>query len=259
MSHHRMHDSEPQLVFSRDPHSNEFRESISGWFLRGHPLTINYDPTRIVPPDKPYRFGDPAQPIIAHLQFREGSPVQNLTLESWIGTPGFTPDTTAQRSPKLHGVVPIPEDADWVTIWISFHPTGGPVLYDSSFGRNFRFRFYQEELTVIQSDIIPNPASNLGTLKIQVSTDPCVQRVLVRYRILTDPIPATATQIGLHKVKTATPTAAAIWETPETLVPADRVVSYDLVYFADDRPFKDNNQGQSYLAVDPEKRLKHPV
>ena len=249
MSNHRDHDSEPHLVFTRD-----FHETISGWFLRGHPLTISYDPARIVPPGDDYRFGDRSRPIVAHVRFRRGGPVFDIALEAWVGTPDYI-ITTPDRAPKLQGQIAIPEDAEWVTVWVTYQRPDGHVLYDSSFGRNFRFRFYHEELEVLQSDVLHGPGSPLGKLVVRVATTPDVQRVVLRYRVLADPLPPDATRVDMRRTGAPDVHGRSVWETAGVAVPADRAISYDFVYFADDRPFKDNNQGQFFLAVDPAKRL----
>jgi hypothetical protein len=79
--------------------------------------------------------------------------------------------------------------------------------------------------------------------------------VLLRYRVLTDPMPSSATEVDLRRTDKRDAEGRTVWETRDVPVPADRVVAYDFVYFADGRPFKDNNQGQFFLAVDPAKRL----
>jgi hypothetical protein len=248
MSQHRDHDSEPQLVFKRN-----FHESGSGWFLPGHPLTISYDPARIVPPGDDYRFGDPSRPIVAHVRFHEGGPVFDVPLTSWSGTPDYV-STNPERAPKLKGQIEIPKDADWVEVWVTYQRPDGAVLYDSSFGRNFRFRFYHRELEVLQSDVLHDPGAPLGKLVVRVATTPNVERVMLRYRVLTDPLPPQPTNVNLQKTATPDTQGRTVWETRDVAVPPDRVVAYDFVYFVDGRPFKDNNQGQSFLAVDPAKR-----
>ncbi|MDB5313823.1 MAG: hypothetical protein JWO38_8025 [Gemmataceae bacterium] len=255
--HHHDTENEPQLSFTRNPATNEFREGVTGWFLRGHPLTISYDPTRVVPPGDDYRFGDPARPVVAHVQFREDGPVTAVRLESWIGTPTTAAPTSAGRAPKLQGRIDIPDDAEWVTVWVTYTRPDGTTLYDSSFGRNFRFRFYHDELAVLRSDVVPKPGSGGGRLAVRVATDPAVERVVVRYRVLTDPPPPAPTSVDLRRTGEDDPEGRTIWEAPDVAVPADRVTAFDFVYFAADRPFKDNNQGQFFLAVDPAKRLDH--
>jgi hypothetical protein len=255
MTNHRDQDSEPQIVFAHDPVSHEFRESLWGWFLPGHPLTISYDPTRIVPPDDPYDFGDPSRPIVAHVQFKDGGPISDLPLKSWIGAPTNMPTASAVRAPKLKSQIEIPKDADWVTIWVSYKRPDGTVLYDSSFGRNFRFRFYHHEVAVLQADVLHEKGSPLGRLVVRIAADPTVERIVLRYRVLMDPLPPAATQIDLKRSDGLDKDGRVIWETPHAAVPAERVVAFDFVYFADARPFKDNNQGKFFLAVDPAKRL----
>jgi hypothetical protein len=246
---HRDHDSEPQLIFTRD-----FHESISGWFLPEHLLTISYDPARIIPPGDNYRFGDPSWPVLAHFRFHEGDPPIEVALTTWTGTPDYN-SSDPIRAHKLKGQIEIPKDAEWVEVWVICHQPDGRMLYDSSFGRNFRFRFYHRELEVLQSDVLHDPGAPLGSLKVCVATKPNIDRVLLRYRVLTDPLSPEPTSVDLKKTAAADTQGRTVWETRDVAVPPDRVVAYDFVYFADSRPFKDNNQGQSFLAVDPAKRL----
>lgn len=88
-----------------------------------------------------------------------------------------------------------------------------------------------------------------------MSTHPAVDRVLLRYRALTDPLPPAPVQVDLRRSDTPDVEGRTVWETHDVTVPAGRVVAFDFIYFADDRRFKDNNQGQFFLAMDPAKRL----
>jgi hypothetical protein len=167
--------------------------------------------------------------------------------------------TTAPLAPKLNERIDIPDDADCVTGWIPCERPSGETLYDSSFGRNFRFRFCHDELRVLQSDVLHDAGSPLGRLVVRVATNAQVERVLLRYQVLTDPLAPSATQVELRRSDGADAQGHTSWETPDVRVPADRVVAYDFVYFTEGRPFKDKNQGKSFLAVDPAKRLPPAV
>src|SRR5271165_361058 len=157
MSHHVEHDTSPELIFTRD-----FREYIRGRFRPGLTATIRYDPYRVVPPDDGYRFGDPERPVVVHLQCKESGPVIDVTLGSPAGIPDCIPSADYERSPKLHGEVVIPGDAAWVSVWFTYHGAGGRVFYDSNFGKNFRLRFYRDEIEVLQTDVIDDPGQPLG-------------------------------------------------------------------------------------------------
>lgn len=249
MSHHVEHDTSPELIFTRD-----FREYIRGRFRPGLTATIRYDPYRVVPPGDGYRFGDPERPVVAHLQCKESGPVIDVTLGSPAGIPDCIPSADYESAPKLRGEVVIPGDAAWVSVWFTYHGAGGRVFYDSNFGKNFRLRFYRDEIEVLQTDVIDDPGQPLGRFVCRVAANRCVQRVIARYRVVNQQPVAPDTSVDLQHTGESDEHGHPIWETHDVIVPKDAVIAYDLVYFADDRAFKDNNQGNYFLACDPRKR-----
>jgi hypothetical protein len=154
----------------------------------------------------------------------------------------------------LRGEVWIPGDAAWVSVWFTYHGASGRVLYDSNFGRNYRLRFYRTEIEVLQTDVHDAPGQSLGRLVCRVATDRCVQRVIARYRVVNRQPIAPDAAVDLRRTGESDEHGHPIWETHDVLVPKDAVVAYDLVYFADGRAFKDDNQGNYFLACDPRKR-----
>ena len=208
----------------------------------------------MVPPDDGYRFGDPERPVVVHLQCKESGPVIDVTLGSPAGIPDCIPSADYERSPKLHGEVVIPGDAAWVSVWFTYHGAGGRVFYDSNFGKNFRLRFYRDEIEVLQTDVIDDPGQPLGRFICRVAANRCVQRVIARYRVVNQRPVAPDTSVDLQHTGESDEHGHPIWETHDVIVPKDAVIAYDLVYFADDRAFKDNNQGNYFLACDPRKR-----
>jgi len=249
MSHHVEHPTSAELIFTRD-----FREYIRGRFQPGLTATIRYDPFRVVPPDDGYRLGDPERPVIAHLQCKEHGPVMDVTLGSPAGIPDCIPAAEYDRAPKLRGEVVIPGDADWVSVWFSYKGAGGRVYHDSNFGKNFRLRFYRDELEVLQTDVIDDPGQTQARFVCRVAASSCVQRLIARYRVVNRQPVAPDTSVDLRRTGELDDHGHSIWETHDVLVPKGAVVAYDLVYFADDRAFKNDNQGNYFLACDPRKR-----
>lgn len=235
-----------QIIFTRD-----FREIIRGDFRPGATVTILYDPYRIAPPGDNYRFGDPGRPILAHLQFNEGGPVIDVTLVSRIGIPDHIPKWTERRVPMLSGGVTIPDDADWVTIWFSF-TGGGHEVYDSNWGKNYRLRFYRDEIKILESTVRNLPDKPLNEFACRISADPGVEWVKARYRVLNVRPESPVTVVDLHRTGKSDEDGNSIWETQDVLVPNEAVVAYDVIYFADGHPFKDDNQGAYFLACLPE-------
>jgi Family of unknown function (DUF6209) len=245
MSQHKQVHTRTQLVFTRD-----FREFIRGEFWPGVTATIRYDPFRVVPPGDDYRFGDPARPVVAHLRFREGGPVTDVTLVSRIGVPDCIPNRTDQHAPLLEGDVTIPEGAHWVEIWFSY--TGGGLIYDSNWGKNFRLRFYRGEIEVLETTVHDVPDEPLDVFVCRVATA-AAERVIVRYRIVNAQPAPPAAAVELHRTDQMDEHGHTIWETRGVSVPDEAVLAYDVVYYADGRPFKDDNQGAFFLACHPQK------
>jgi Family of unknown function (DUF6209) len=246
MSQHIEPSSRTQIVFTRD-----FREFIRGGFRPGASVTVRYDPYRIVPPGDNYSFGDPGRPILAHLQFNEGGPVTDVALVSHTGIHDHVTDWKARRVPMLSGEVTIPDDADWVTIWFSF-TSGGRQVYDSNHGKNFRLRFYRDEFKILESTIRNLPDKPLNEFVCRVAVDPGVEWVKARYRVMNVGPESPVTVVDLHRTGKSDTDGNSIWETHDVLVPNEAVVAYDIVYFADGHPFKDDNQGAYFLACLPE-------
>ena len=128
------------------------------------------------------------------------------------------------------------------------------MLYDSNFGKNFRLRFYRHEIEVLQTDVRDAVGQPMGRFVCRVATDRCVERVIARYRIVNRQPVAPDNSVDLRPTGESDEHGHPIWETHDVLVPKDAVVAYDLIYFAGDRPFKDDNQGNWFLACDPRKR-----
>jgi hypothetical protein len=245
MSQHVEPASRPEIVFTRD-----FRENIHGGFHPGASVTISYDPYRVVPPGDNYRFGDPARPVVGHLQFTEGGQVTDLVLVSHSGMLDHVSDWKDRRVPMLHANITIPDRADWLTIWFSFS-SGGREVYDSNWGKNYRFRFYRDELKIIASTVRELPGKPLNEFACRLSVDPGVEWVKARYRVTNAGPESPQIVVDLRRTGEIDDAGNTIWETHGVLVPNNAVVAYDVIYFADGHPFKDNNQGAYFLACRP--------
>jgi hypothetical protein len=245
MSQHIEPASKTQIMFTRD-----FREFIRGGFRPGAQVTIRYDPYRIVPPGDNYQFGDPSRPVVAHLQFNEGGPVTDLVLVSHSGMHEYVTDWKARHVPMLSAHITVPDGADWVTIWFSF-TSGGRQVYDSNWGKNYRLRFYRDELKIVESTIRELADKPLNEFVCRVAVDPSVQWVKARYRITNLGPKSPVTVVDLRRTDKSDEAGHIVWETHDVFVPNESVVAYDLVYFADGNPFKDDNQGAYFLACLP--------
>ena len=235
------------MTFTRD-----FREFIRGAFWPDVEATIRYDPYRVVPPGDGYHFGDPARPVVAHLQFNEGGPVTDITLVSLIGESSHISAWTERRVPMLHGELTIPEDADWVTIWFSYMSSTGRKIYDSNWGKNYRLRFYREEIKILDSFVRNQAAMPLNEFVCRIAAGHDVDRVIARYRIVNVKPETPVTSVDLHRTDLVDKDGLAIWETRGVFVPNDAVIAYDIIYFVAGRPFKDDNEGAFFLACLPE-------
>ncbi len=239
------------MIFTRN-----FREEIRGAFRAGSTALIRFDPFRVVPPHDDYKFGDPARPVEAHLRYKENAPFQATRLVSWVGEPDHIPQMAVIRAPKLLGDADIPADADWVEVYFTYQDAGGRIYYDSNWGKNYRFRFYQIEIHVIDSTIVVQPSRPLNEFLATVAAAPVVDRLIARYRILNSPTPLAETAVDLVRTEKLDEHGHVIWTTQGVQVPNQAVVVYDLIYYAEGRPFRDDNQGRYFVAALPDVRKK---
>src|SRR5512147_3256369 len=105
-----------QITFTAD-----FHELLEGDLRPGEPVTLRYDPRRIVPAGDPYIFGSPQHPINAFAQFRDEGPVSQEVLTSPAGIvaePKY--DISGSRGSMLAATITVPDDAQRVIIWFSY-------------------------------------------------------------------------------------------------------------------------------------------
>ena len=236
----------PHLVFTED-----FHQLLRGRLEPGANVTIAYDPDRIVKPEDNYTFGDPARPIVAHLQFKPGGPVTDLPPASPAGVLEHAPTTVTGLGPMLKGVFETPEDAEWVMVWFSFDGAGGAVRWDSNNGANTLFRFQQEDIKLLEAAVVTAEGAPLSYFTCRVETDGHVEAVTARYRVTNGPTPPDCPEAPLQRAGEETE-GQVIWELKGAPVPQGSVVAFDLLYYVGGRRFKDNNQGQYYVAGEPE-------
>jgi hypothetical protein len=236
----------PNLVFTSD-----FHQLVRGRLARGVNCTIAYDPRRSASPES-YRFGSSDVTFTAHVQTRTGGPVQEVPLVSHAGTMDYVPTTRAGIGPMLAGSFHIPEDAEWITIWVACKSPDGRVWYDSNYGANYTFRFTREDLELRGAEVRPGPGGAIDYLWCSVAASSEVDRVIMRYRVVnTREQTQDEVERELQRTSQTDKEGHIVWETPEITVPHDAVVAFDLVYFVGGDRFKDDNRGHYYLAAKP--------
>lgn len=235
----------PHLVFTED-----FHQLLRGRLEPGSTVNISYDPDRIVKPEDDYTFGDPARPVVAHLQFKTGGAVTDLTLASPAGVLEYAPTTVTGQGPMLTGAFEVPADAEWVMVWLSFEGAGGAVRWDSNDGANTVFRFQQEDFRLLEAAVVNGGGAPLSYFTCRVEADEGVEAITARYRVTNNPATPDYPEAPLQRTEEGAG-GRVVWELKGAPVPQGSVVAFDLLYYVGGRRFKDNNQGRYFIAGEP--------
>lgn len=233
-----------QITFTSD-----FHELLTGDLRPGWPVTLRYDPRRIVPADDPYVFGDPKRPINAHILFREGGPVSIQALTSQVGLltqPNY--DISGQGS-MLTATFPVPGDAQRVVIWFSFLASSGNMLSDNDKGANFCFRFPSFDVHILEATVVSDPATSKSSFALSIAVMDAVEDVAVRFRIVGEA--EDKQEVKLHKTDQKDQEGRAIWSVSEVTVPFRSTVQFKVFYWIGGTRYKDDNGGRYYLAPQP--------
>lgn len=230
-----------RLVFTRD-----FHELRRGRLEQRADCTIAYDPGRIIPEAEPYHFGDPERPIVAHLRFRAGGPVADLVLRSRVGMHHHVPLTSKGEGALLTGTSQIPDDAQWIEVWFTYLCTDRTTRYDSDYGRNYTFRFLHD-VRLLEAEIVDSPSVPTATLNCRAATTAEVEAVTFRYHITNQPrvkeVERAMQSVGTHAE------GSRVWELNGDPVPTGAVLAFDFIYYVAGIRYKDDNEGQYYIAA----------
>jgi hypothetical protein len=235
-----------RLIFTLD-----FHELLKGDLEPGNLCTLAYAPNRIVPDDEVSSQAYNVRPVVAHLQFHQSAPPISLPLAGWRGDPMIALTETDEDGAVLRTTFTVPSDAEWVMVWFSYTDSDGHTLYDSDFGKNFMFRFLARDLMLLEAAVVSEAGRPTATFICRVSTAPEVDSVRVRYRITNQRPEPPRRVVELSQGPGPDVSARRIWEARDITVPPHSTLAFDLQYFVGDRIFKDDNQGQYFLAMDP--------
>ena len=240
-----------QITFTSD-----FHELVTGNLKPGSTVRLSYDPQRIVPTGDPYVFGDPQRPVTVHVRFGPASP----TVISELTSPGIAAnpdrDATGQGS-MLKTNIEIPPDRQMLSLWFSFVDSKGAVVYDSDFGVNFNFRFPENDLQIISTNVVADPAEQVGRFSLQLSTTPEVDATSVRFCPVGRPR-TDGQELPLRQIDGGSENRKQ-WMLEGVVVPLEKVISFKVFYWIGGVRFKDDNTGHYYLSPPrPAERIPPP-
>jgi hypothetical protein len=234
-----------QITFTSD-----FHELLDGDLRLGEPVTLRYDPRRIVPADDPYVFGDPKRPINAYVQFRNDRPVLGQILTSPAGiVPQPKYDISGQGS-MLVATVEVPSDAERVVVWFSFLAASGEMLLDNDSGSNYCFRFPGIDVHVLEVTVASSPTKDTGEFALSVAAIDIVEAVSVRFRIA-DNAKFGSQEVSLGKTGQKDKQQRMIWSVSGVSVPRESTVQFKVFYWLQGIRYKDDNSSRYYLAPQP--------
>src|SRR5512134_2105620 len=239
-----------QITFTCD-----FHELVGGDLRPGGSVLLRYDPLRIVPPEEPYRFGDPDRPVTAHVRFRQDALPTEVPLHSPAGVvPCPDVDPTGQGS-MLSARIDVPDDAEQLTVWFSYAAASGEPHYDSDFGANYQFGFPRREIDVVRATVTRRPDQLADAFEVTVGTTDEVEGVAIPYFLVADPACAKH-EVILQRVEHGTQVNSDrrlpyLWSAA-TDVPHDAIIRFKICYWIGRRRLTDDNTGAWYLAPEPE-------
>jgi Family of unknown function (DUF6209) len=243
----RLHAGKPaEITFTCD-----FHELVSGDLRPAGLLLLRYDPSRIVPADEPYRFGDPDRPVTVHIRFREGEAPTDVRLRSTSGIDACPDvDLTGQGS-MLSGWVVLPDDAEHLEVWFSYPTASGAIRYDSDYGANYRFGFACREIDVVQATVTRQPDQLGDRFELAISTTQAVEDVTVAFSLVGDAA-CDKHELRLQRVSDyAAQEQWALWSAAVDL-PHGATARFKVCYWIGGRRLIDDNTGAFYLAPEPD-------
>lgn len=231
----------PRITFTQD-----FHELVRGDLRPGAVLTLRYDPLRIVRPEDDYVFGDPGRPVVAHLEFRSGTPPLERPLQSRLGMLK-TPDIDVTGNGSMLGVqVTIPDDAERLVVWFTYASRRG-LEYDNDGGRNFWFGFTETEFRLLGTDVAARDGG--AEFWVRVAAAPGVERVTARLRPVNE---ADFDKTELDLARTDEVDGGwPVWSLAGVPLPAGSRVLLKLYYWRGGVRYKDDNEGRYYPAPPP--------
>ncbi len=243
----RTHAGKPALI----TFTSDFHELVIGDLRPDNPVTLRYDPKRIIPQDENYLFGDSKRPIIAHVQFGKGKPESSQVLISQIGIiENPVNDPTGHRS-VLTARFDIPADAEELIVWFSYLAQSGEMHYDSDEGANFRFGFASDDITVLDATVVSDPQTPYSGFAVTVAANDKIEAISVRYRVVGDPT-FGKNEKPLQKTGQHDDEGRSIWEVAGLTVPYRATVRFKIYYWIGGQRYKDDDSGHYYLAPQPE-------
>jgi len=175
---HRALEGKPALItFTMD-----FHQVVQGDLQPGKKFLIDYDAERL-PNERSTYQGKPAWSITAYVKFSETGQPHPYVLKSLTGPvrPKITNESGSGTIMKAS--VPVPVNASEVILWFVNTGRSGAVYYDSDYGRNYWFRFVQNDIRVISDQIVSDPETPYSGFGVQVSAAPALTGVSVHYRV----------------------------------------------------------------------------
>lgn len=235
----------------------DFHEIVGGDLRPGHPVLLRYDPLRIVPPEEPYRFGNPGRPVIAHVRFRPGAMPMDAPLHSPAGQVSCPDvDLTGQGS-MLSVRIDVPDDAERLTVWFSYAGASGETRYDSDFGANYRFGFPCREVEVIRATVERRPDDPSDLFEITVRSTDAVEDMAAPFFLVADPGCAKH-ELTLQRTQEGGQNGGGVLWRGGTDVPHGAIVRFKVLYRLAGRPLTDDNTGVWYLAPEPRRERIPP-
>lgn len=240
MIHRQSQDRDPQIVFTSD-----FHELVQG-DLKPGPCAIRYDPLRLIPRAE---INDENHHIKANIRFHPLGGLAELEMVVPANAPVEQLADAAGQGFMLEATFNLPAGCNTLEAWFSCTHEDGSVHWDSRMGKNYWLRFALEDLDIKQARVVAakKKATAQDALKIEITSDPAVDRLVVRRRLTH---PSGYPRVETSLTGTVTEGTRKTWSTPPEgiAVPKGATVVFDVVYFIAGHKYTDDNQGRWYVA-----------
>ncbi|MGD0044503.1 MAG: DUF6209 family protein [Isosphaeraceae bacterium] len=241
---HRALEGKPALI----TFAMSFRHVAVGDLQPGKDFSIYYDAERL-PNERSTHQGKPAWSITAYVKFSETDQPHPYVLESRTGRVRRKITDRSGCGTIMEAHVPVPLNASEVILWFVNTGRSGAVYYDSDYGRNYWFRFVQNDIRVLSDELVSNPEMPYSGFGVQVSAAPALTGVSVHYRVLNMPKNPMEATVPLQMTGPSAGGNLNLWSIAKVVVPYRSVISFDILYSTEGRTFIDDNHGRGYLAT----------
>ena len=235
MAKRRFAEMEAQVTFARN-----WTHTLIGRLVPGSNLHVNYDAMRL-PRERSKTNGRRAWTIQAFAKFHDDAEPQPFKLRPRGGNVLTKTTRETGGGTMMSTVVPVPQDAQFVTMWFMNTGASGKVYWDSAYGANYTFRFASIDIQDVEATVRTS-RDGISRFEVSLKAGSNVESVTINFRVLN----AQPFQNGTLVLRPDDHRWNGVRD-----VPYNAVIAFEVSYIVAGRSFVDDNSAQSFLAPRP--------